>query len=138
MRSMNYHVGGGGGYFFFILVLINILLINTYTSASPLHQTQKESPFGFWYLGGGVPRPRLNRAGRGTAPEPLSSSGGVHEEQITGMSSSTNLKSFLRRPSLASHLKYFLADDVRQKRDGGRPGEGFHIKKTVIPIPRLG
>ena len=98
----------------------------------------------------------MNRAGRGTAPEPLSSSGelyfqchltyhgldfvsgGVHEEQITGMSSSTNLKSFLRRPSLASHFKYFLADDVRQKRDGGRPGEGFHIKKTVIPIPRLG
>ena len=39
---MNYNVGGGGGYFYFILVLINILLLNTYTLASPLHQTQKE------------------------------------------------------------------------------------------------
>ena len=54
------------------------------------------------------------------------------------MSSSANLKSFLRRPSLASHLKYLLVDDVRQKRDSGGPGGGFHIKKTVIPIPRLG
>ena len=57
---------------------------------------------------------------------------------MRGMSSSVNLKGFLRRPNLVSHLKYFLADDVRKKRDEGRPGGGFHIKKTVIPIPRLG
>ena len=34
------------------------------------------NPFGFWYLGGGVPRPRSNRAGRGQASEPLLSSTG--------------------------------------------------------------
>ena len=55
---------------------------------------------------------------------------------MRGMSSSVNLKGFLQRPNLVSHLKYFLADDVRKKRDEGRQGGGFHIKKTVIPIPR--
>ena len=35
-----------------------------------------------------------------------------------------------------SHLIKLLADDVWKKRDEGRPGGGFHIKKTVIPIPR--
>ena len=62
----------------------------------------------------------------------------VSEETMRRMSSSVNLKGFLQRPNLVSHLKYFLADDVRKKRDEGRQGGGFHIKKTVIPIPRLG
>ena len=60
----------------------------------------------------------------------------VPEETMRGMSSSQNLKGFLQRPNLVSHLIKLLADDVWKKRDEGRPGGGFHIKKTVIPIPR--
>ena len=63
-----------------------------------------------------------------------------HQERIPQMSSSENPN--LRRILIATKLKYLLGeydqDFTGEKTRMKRNGEGIFIKKTIIPIPRLG
>ena len=67
-----------------------------------------------------------------------------HRETRTDMSSSDIIANQnLKRILIASKFKYLLGDvvqDPKDKRRMKRSGEGeqIFIKKTIIPIPRLG